>query len=499
MSRPKFFAVLLPILCTMPSCRQAATYSVTPQQSPISLAIDTTVQRFFDLNATPGLGVVVVRDTQVIYMKGFGYADVEGRRPFNESTEFYIASTTKSFTGLAAAILAEGGVWSLDDRLSRFLPSLTLQSPLSADSITIRSLLTHTHGIGNNGPVVVRLAYTGEYAGNPELISLLREHPPARTGHAYSYGNIGYNVAAFAMEAVTHESWKETLQRLLFNPLGMTSTTAYASRVPPDRIALPYDYNGTAFVPVRAGKKDANMQSAGGLFSTLSDMSRWLEVHINDGKLDGRQVLQAHAVIESHKLLATTDQRAFDARQIGYGLGWEIMVKGNDTVLVHGGGFPGNATNMSFSPSRKVGVVVMANNSALGGGLADIIAKSLYDVIASGKAAQVDTLGPLLAQVKERVRADFARRAARPQTLPFPLEAYAGRYVNPAWGTVVLSVVNGKLEATMGAAWSAVETFDASKNQLRMELFGNGEVVNVGMANGRADALKMMDIEFKRQ
>jgi CubicO group peptidase (beta-lactamase class C family) len=485
--------------CAITMCSAAINSSATAQQSPVSLAIDTTMQRYFALGATPGLGVVVVRDTQVIFMKGYGYADVERRRPFTESTEFYIASTTKSFTGLAAAILAERGVWSLDDRLSRFLPNLMLQAPLSADSITIRSLLTHTHGIGNSGPVVTRLAYTGEYTGNAQLISLLREHAPARTGRAYSYGNIGYNVAAFAMDAVTHESWKETLKRLIFDPLGMKSTTAYASRVPTDRIAIPYRYDGTGFVPMRVGKTDANMQSAGGLFSTLSDMSRWLEVHINDGKLDGKQVLPANAVRESHKILATTDQRTFDARQIGYGLGWEIIVRGNDTVLVHGGGFPGYATSMSFSPSRKVGVVLMANNAELGSGVVEIAAKSIYDAVASGKAADADTLRSLLAQAEQGIRADFARRAARPQTLQFPLGAYAGRYMNPAYGTIVVSVVNGKLEATMGAAWSAVETYDASKNQLRFALFGNGEVVDVTMVNGRADSIRMSGTEFKRQ
>ena len=163
--------------CASLACRQAETAYPTPVASPLYAAIDSTAKQFFDLNATPGLGIAVVRDTQVIYMRGFGYADVENHRQFTPSTQFYIASTTKSFTGLASAVLAERGVWSLDAPLSRFLPGLTLHAPLTADSITIRSLLTHTHGISNNGPVVIRLAYTGEYADNAELMSLLKEHP----------------------------------------------------------------------------------------------------------------------------------------------------------------------------------------------------------------------------------------------------------------------------------------------------------------------------------
>lgn len=488
--------------CATLTCLMPGTASLRAQSSSLPAVLDSTAQQLFDLGASPGLGVVVVRDTQVIYMKGFGYADQEKHRAVTASTQFYIASTTKSFTGLAAAILAERGTWSLDSPLSRFLPALKLQSPLTADSITIRSLLTHTHGIGNSGPVVIRLAYTGEYADNRELIRLLGEHIPAKTGREFAYGNLGYNVAAFAMETVTHESWKETLRRVLFEPLRMSSTTAYASRVPRDRLALPYRIAPSGYAPGHSGKTDANMQSAGGLFSTLSDMARWLEVHLNDGRLDGEQVLPAKAVIESHRLGAAVSQSGRGMRQIGYGLGWQIAVRGEDTLLTHGGGFPGYATHMSFSPKQRVGVVVMANNAELGGGLVELTASSIYDAIRSGKAIDSATMSEIrsqLARTRTRMAEDFARRAARPQTLPHPLEAYAGTYVSPLYGQLVLSLANGKVEANMGAAWSAVEVYDASKNQLRLELFGNGEVATVTMAGGRASSIAMSGIEFSRK
>ena len=244
------------------------------------------------------------------------------------------------------------------------------------------------------------------------------------------------------MEKVTGESWKETLRRVLFEPLGMSSTTAYASKVSRDRLALPYDIASTGFVPAHPGKTDANMQSAGGLFSTLSDMSKWLEVHINDGRLDGRQVLPAGAVRETHKLAATTNQRGPGFTQIGYGLGWEISVRGNDTLLIHGGGFPGYATHMSFNPKDRVGVVVMANNADLGGGLVVFSAMAIYDAIRSGKAidaAQIAELRTQLERARGRMMEDRARRAARPQTLPYPMQAYTGTFVNPVYGTLVVS------------------------------------------------------------
>ncbi|MDQ6888079.1 MAG: beta-lactamase family protein [Gemmatimonadota bacterium] len=484
------------------ACAPAATPAALRAPPPTAAVIDSLARRLFALNAAPGVGLVVVRDTQVIYSKGFGYADVERQRAFGSETEFYIASATKAFTGMAAAVLAERGAWSLDSALSRYLPRVQLKSPLNADSITIRSLLTHTHGIGNNGPLTLRLAYTGEYSGDDELIGFLRGHPAASTGRAFAYGNIGYNVVGLAMDAVTGRSWRETLEDVLFIPLGMRSTTPYVSRVSPDRLAMPYRATPTGFVPMHYGKTDANMQSAGGLLTTLSDMARWLEANIDGGRIDGRQVLPAAAVAQAHGLAATSSQRGKGLfPQIGYGLGWEISLLGDDTLLVHGGGFPGFATHMSFLPKQRLGVAVFANEGDLGSGFVQILARAVYAVARGEPPIGSDSL-PVLGQRLEGRRraigADIARRAARSQVLPFPLDAYVGTYVNPVWGHLQLLLVDGKLQARMGAAASAVEVFDAPKNQLRVELFGVGEVVSVGMAGGRADTLSLSGAAYQR-
>ena len=104
----------------------------------------------------------------------------------------------------------------------------------------------------------------------------------------------------------------------------------------------------------------------------------------------------------------------------------------------------------------------------------------------------------MINQAREGAKADLQRRASRPQQLQFPLSAYTGVYENPVMGRLRLDEVNGKLEAHLGAAWSAVEVFDNTKNLLRIALFGNGEVVNVQMENGKAVALSFGGNEYKR-
>ena len=470
-----------------------ATTSLAQQRdTPTGAAIDSVMSALNSLDLSPGVGVVVVRDTEIIYMKGFGMADVASHRPFTPETVFYIASTTKSFTGLAAAILDTQGKFPLDAPLSRYLPNVKLHEPLNPDSITIRSLLTHTHGIANAGPVVIRLAYTGEYKDDAELVRLLAEHGPARTGRAYSYGNLGYNVAALAMDASTGESWKRTLERLLFRPLGMTKTSAYVSKFSRSQLATPYALSLTGWQELPYGKFDANMQSAGGLVTTLRDMGTWLEVHINNGKLNGKQILPASAVIESHKNLAQTDAATHGGRNIGYGLGWRLVVTGGDTVLSHGGGFPGFSTFMSFVPARKIGVAAMANNGDFGTPLAEIATERIYNVLTNGAMYPGDSMvaiRSLIARAREGMTADMKRRAARPQNLPYPLDAYTGTFENPLYGRLIISLVNGKLAAKMGVATSAIEVYDNTKNRLRIEIFGEGDIIDVEMKDGRAEVM----------
>jgi hypothetical protein len=187
--------------------------------------------------------------------------------------------------------------------------------------------------------------------------------------------------------------------------------------------------------------------------------------------------------------------------QIGYALGWNILVRANDTIYTHGGGFPGFATHMSFVPGRRLGIAIFANNDGLGSGIAEVGSALVYAALTDNALPvpiPADRVPALIAREKENVNADLKRRAARPQTLPFPLEAYTGTYENPLFGKLKLSAVNGKLEANLGAAWSAVEVFDNTKNQLRMALFGDGEVVNVEMKDGKAVMLSIGGTEYKR-
>lgn len=143
------------------------------------------------------------------------------------------------------------------------------------------------------------------------------------------------------------------------------------------------------------------MHSAGGVFSTPADMGRWLEVQIDHGRIEDLQVIPQPAVLESQRLFVSLSEVRGGVRVFGYGLGWQIGTLSRDTILIHGGAFPGYATLLSFIPRRRAGVVIMANNIELGVLFADLATRALYDVLLTGRPISTGSLRSMKKQLDE--------------------------------------------------------------------------------------------------
>jgi CubicO group peptidase (beta-lactamase class C family) len=444
--------------------------------------LDVFIQRAMATNLSPGLGVAVVRGDDIVYANGFGVADRERGVRATADTQFYIASTTKSFTALAGSLLAARGELDLDATLARALPGARLHPEVSGDAITIRHLLTHTHGLAPNGPVVVRTAFSGEFT-NEQLLDVLRFHGPTSTGRAFNYSNLGYNVFGLVIDAKNTEGWKQVIQREVLDPLGMRSTTSWISKTDATRLAQPYEVRSGNAARVEYLKRDENMQAAGGHVSTANDLARYLVAHINGGRIDGRQTLPEAAVTATHRLQVEQDRDFGSFHRVGWGLGWDIATYDGDRVLQRFGGFEGFFSHLSFMPERKVGVVVLANGGGAGGLISDIVATYAYDraLEKPGLAQRTEerwaafTKG--MAQREAAIAKDRATRQARSQKTPLPLDAYVGAYESPALGRMVWTLENGRLKVQMGIARGDVEVYDSARNQLRIEITGGGSVV----------------------
>lgn len=437
---------------------------------------DAFIRRAMDrVGVVPGLAIAVVEGEEVLLSAGYGVADLETGAPVDADTRFYIASSTKSFTALAIAAMAARGEVDLEAPLSAWSRAPGL--PAAAAGVSLTDLLSHRSGL-DNSPMSFRAAMSGEHT--PEamrgLVAATVARPDAPHG-TFRYSNAGYNLATTLLEARDGRDWRLLVRDEVLRPIGMTDTTGWVSEARADGVVAAGHLGHGAEGPVRSPlqKVDATMQSAGGLVSTAGDMARWLEIQINDGVLDGRRVFPAGLVASTHQPLATNNATFGPYVRESYGLGWQIGRYGDDVLIHHFGNFAGSRAHVSFMPARRLGVVVMVNEDAVAGDLADLVANYVYDWRAGRpdlEAAYDAALTAFVAQ-RDAARASIARqqaeRAARPWQLARPLAAYAGTYVSPTLGTVRVVERDGALVVRAGVMEAVAEPFTRPES-IRVEL-----------------------------
>ena len=494
-----FFLILVLVWLPRVSNAQAVRADAIPAFTAAADAAFTQAAARFP--EVPGFAVAVVRGDSLVYARGFGTADREAGRPVTPETPFYIASVTKTFTALAASLLAERGVLDLNSTLAQHAPGLTLDPAIHADSVRLVNLLTHTAGLAN-GALTTRLAYTGEHTA-ADRWRLIAETRPARARRGtYAYTNLGYNILSVILDRETGTPWQDQLQTLLFTPLGMTRTTAYASRA--RDAAVPYDaFAAGGLAPATMRKSDATMQAAGGFYASARDLATWLKVQLNDGRLGRRQVLPAGVVAGTHRARVTFNRQVTGPQvDTAAGLGWRIGKLGRHEVLSHGGGFPGAHAFVLFAPGEQVGVAFVANEESVAQLLRLYVTRFALDWW-SGAAPDAAILDQARAMVDDRLRGmneDRARRAQRTWQLSAPVEAYVGTYVNPAYGTLTVTAENGRLVLRIGQMGGPAEPF-TRPDAVRIEFVpGQGEVVSFEKdAAGRFTAALYNDYRFVRQ
>jgi len=468
--------------------------------------VERFAQSLVDAQLVPGMGIAVTQDDRVVYSQGFGLADAASARRVDEATAFYIASSTKALTATAVLTLAARKELDLGASVANYLPALRGRGRLNADSITLRDLLTMSHGVEDGGPVGFRTAYSGVFS-NELLMQLLAEYRQSGPVGQFRYANLGYNILGLVLDPLQRDGWKDAVKREVLDPLSMRETSARVSDFEPRVTALPHDYgaNGT-FSRIPLGKADANMHAAGGHFATPRDLARFVAAHASGGRVDGVRVFPPEVIASAHRKHIEQKRGTWPFDRVGWGYGWDLSTYGDETIVHRFGGFSGYRSHMSFMPGRRTGVVVLVNGSGPAATAADVMATFIYDRLngrpnldAGQKLRMVD-LRARADAMKTSLANDIAERRTRIAPLPRPLQDYAGVYENARYGRMEWRSIGGALEVRMGVAYSPAEVFDAERNQLRVDVMGDGEVVEFAFATGggAAQALRYRGEMFER-
>lgn len=415
----------------------------------------------------PGLAVVGVKDGRVAFTECLGVRRPDGDAPIDGDTYFYIASITKTYVATALAILAEANALALTDPVKQHVPRFELADAAATRTITIEDLLCHRPALAFY-PIVFRDAYTGQIDDTSyfELLSYVRP------GAQPEYTNVNFTLAGRVLEAVAADGrygqWRDVLKERLFDPLGMSRTTGYASIAWGDpNAAFPTEGTTTGSV-ILPHKSDRTMHAAGGLCTTANDAAKYLLFHLGDGTANGAKLLAADRRRDMRI------QRTKVARQDhlphvwvdGFGLGWQVGEFRGQKMFVHGGGYAGTAAFYAILPDANVGAAVLLNRAST----------------STAALAFSDALDLLLGNEPEPRTIDAVRRAGRgaewstvsapPRnptkvegSLSLPPEKYVGSYVDDRFGVLRIDLVDDELRLSLGDYDCALDTSGLDKFQ----------------------------------
>lgn len=465
-----------------------------------------TVERFPDI---PAMAIVVIKDDKPIFVRAYGTADKEAGIKADTDTLFYIASSTKAFTALAAAMLDQEGKIRFSDPVTKYASGVSFKNQIP-DKVTVRDLLTHTSGL-KNGALTNRLAFSGQI--EPREIDRVFADGTVFTDAnygKYAYDNLGYNIYTLLVQNSLKIKWQDLLQKRVFDAAGLKHTTARISKAKARKwnVIAPYVFDQSSGKIIRSGleKTDENMQSAGGMFMSISDLGRWINLNMNSGKIDGKQVFPAELIRNAQTGYTKTvrEQPPFSGDG-EYGLGWQIGKYRSEKVIYHHGGFAGYRSHVSFMPDKKIGIGVLVNNDIAGGRAADMVATYGYDWwlntenLEADYAKQLQDFFDMYEKRKQQLHSSALERAKRTWQLSKPFADYAGKYANDIHGTIEIVPKENALAVRMGRI-NTVATPFTEKDTIRVEMVpgGSGEVIRFVFAGEKADSLNYGGVEFKR-
>lgn len=455
----------------------------------------------------PGLGVAIVKDGKPILVKGYGCANFKKSEKVNENTSFYIASTTKSFTGLLALLLESEGKISLDAPLTNYKPFNTLKNKDVFQNITIRELLNHTSGI-ENGYITWREAYTGDKS--LETLTMLLEEKTTikKEGKTFSYDNLGYNLFTLLLKAQYDLDWQNLLKEKIFIPLHMNHTSAYISDATKSNwnLAVPYKftYDDSMKFQEEIVKTDNMMQSAGGLITSAKDAGNWMSLFQNKGKVNGKQVISNKLLSNSLLATAKTEREKELIKDTGYGIGWYTATYKGNEIQYHTGGFPGSYSKIALMNQNNLGVAVFANEGLLGEKISFLIEEFAYDYYLEGTQfdeqiyyKKLDKLVSEIPTIQTKYSEYINKINQRPWKLSLDKKSYCGTYSNQFAGTIIIKQNNNDLIVKMGDM-STMATAFKEENTMRVQFANNGTVLTFNTEENHVISFNFQDDVFEK-
>jgi CubicO group peptidase (beta-lactamase class C family) len=405
--------------------------------------VGTRIEELFAQCGVPGGGVAIVYRGQMLFARGFGFADRERTTPVTARTRYPIASTTKAINATLIAMLVDDGLLDWDEPVSTYLPAFRLADPERTPQVTLRDLVAMRTGLPRHDWV---------YIGNSEQRARLAcrvEHLALSAGfrETFQYNNLTVVLAGHIAEIVTGSAWEDLVTTRILRPLDMSGATFGVPPAPAPVTGSFHETRTRTLDSARTYASQASAPSGGSIYASVSDMARWALFNLESAAVGGRSLLEPSSLAELWRPHADIGigQIANASEDAQYGLGWIIDSYRGLRTIWHSGYLFDVDSQVMLIPEERLGVVAFAN---LGTYRASrLVCEHVIDHLRGRRPLR--TPGRYMAETRKRIdkfECELERTKRSCGTCPsLALAAHVGRYVHPGYGELSISLFGKQL------------------------------------------------------
>ena len=366
--REKSYAILLTLLLISPSIIFFS--NIAKSENIVTLRNDTALFTEIDENITrimkqeniSSISACIIKNNSIVWYKGYGYFDKFFKKKPTADTDYLAGSTSKAITATALMQLYEQGKFKLEDDVNNYLP-FSLRNPNHLDEpITFEMLMSHQSSLAAEKNfkilittnIVAFLRSYNRYFVPGHLLydpSIWTKNLP---GEVFNYSNLGFGILSYLVEILSGQSFNEYCKEHIFKPLEMYNTSFRLLDLKRSNVAIPYTEGKSTIL--RLPRYAVPMSGAGGLITSINDISHFLIAHMNGGMYNETRILNESSIEIMH-----TIRSYYSEIDSYFGLGWMIFLKNGTRYEGHHGDAIGSHCRMKYREADKKGVIFLFN------------------------------------------------------------------------------------------------------------------------------------------
>jgi len=421
----------------------------------LKIGLDMLVHQTMERWRVPGLALAIVQGNEVLHLAGYGLRDIAGGLSVTPETLFPIASCTKAFTVMALGLLVDERKLEWDKPVKEYLPGWQMYDPVATESLTVRDMLSHRSGLPPHDWL-----WIGSYFNRREVLARLRYLEPSAPLRArFQYQNIMYMIASLLVNEITGVSWERFVQTRIFDMLGMkrSNFSTLITQQDPNH-ARPHVYREGQIHESRFWEQDGEncvTGAAGSICSCVSELTDWLSLQMNTGKVGERQFIQPQTLEAMHLPNIFIDdpdaRKNFGYEFMSYGMGWFLRSHKGKMLVSHGGSVDGFGATIYFMPRHRLGVVALTNCDEGHNPVAPIISLTIFDRLLELEPSNWDGLfSPAYEEPAPVPARDLVPVTPSSRTIA----SYTGTYEHPGYGRVSVHLTDGRLQMSLNDRWT---------------------------------------------